>query len=364
MKWFRVSSTINKYRFLEIVFFIVFFFVFPIATDIEYNLKEQPCQGCDQTFLTLMIQRLVWGFFQIPAYLFLYVFIISRLLIRKKYFRFLLAFILFLFAFDLYTVYVEYWLVSKLSFLPEYITSSAAKWFQIKAFFHFSIIYVLQQTLVFTALAYFINYTKQEEKINALKQAKLKSDLNYLKAQIQPHFFFNTLNNIYSLAQQQSPATAPLVSKLAEMMRYIIYEAASTKVLVQREIEFLQNYTEIQSIRYNKQIDIDFDTQGINDSACIEPLLLLPFIENVFKHGVEEEASRGFVHIIIVLTGRELTLQTINSRPSCPAAGENPGGIGLHNVKQRLQLLYPGKHSLEIKDTARQFEVVLTIQLT
>ena len=355
----------GKYKILEISFFIIFFFAFPILTDIEYNLKEEPCQGCDQSFLILMLQRILWGLYQVPPYLFLYKYILKGLLLSKKYGQFLIAFVLFLFALNLYIVYVEYWTISKLTFLPSYITSTASKWFQTKTLFHFSIIYIINETLVFTALAYYINYAKQEERINALKQGKLESDLNYLKAQIQPHFFFNTLNNIYSLALKQSTYTAPLVSNLSDMMRYIIYETTNPRVSLKNEIEFLQNYIDIQSVRYNEHIVIRFDTQGVTENTYIEPLLLLPFIENAFKHGVEEETTKGFINIVIMITEKELSLQTSNSKPTPSLKKEikDASGMGLQNVKQRLDLLYPGKHTFDIKDTDAQFDILVTIQL-
>ncbi|MFM9910498.1 MAG: sensor histidine kinase [Chitinophagaceae bacterium] len=366
MKVHNPFKKISKYGWIETIFFTLFFFAFPIITDIEYAMKEQPCQGCEQSFSILLLQRIIWGLFQIPVYLLLYKLIIGRLLIQKKYLLFFFAYLLFLFGLDVYNVHVQYWSIARLTFLPEYITSTAAKWYKVKTFFHFSIIYIIQQTLVFIALAYFINYTKQEIKLKALKQAKLESDLNYLKAQLQPHFFFNTLNNIYSLAQQQSADTAPLVSKLSEMMRYIIYETSHSKVTLKKEIEFLQNYVEVQSIRYNKNIRIQFDTQGITEIASIEPLLLLPFVENAFKHGIEEEAISGFVTIVIMLAGNELIVQISNSKPgkSLREGLNGAGGLGLQNARQRLDLLYPEKYHLTIKDTTSQFEIVLTLYLS
>ncbi|MBL7701602.1 MAG: sensor histidine kinase [Ferruginibacter sp.] len=356
------TRKLNKYTIIEIVFFIIFFFLFPIFTDIEYKLKENPCEQCDQEFINIVIHRLVFGFFRVMPFIILYRFLLHRLLLKKKYLWFLVAYIAFLFALDLYIVYVEYWTISKLSFLPGTIAGDAAKWFKAKDFFHFSIIYIINETLVFTALAYFISYAKQEERMNVIKQAKLQADLNYLKAQVQPHFFFNTLNNIYSLALQQSPQTAPLVERLSGMMRYVIYETTNQKVALQKEIDFLKNYVDVETVRYNKNITASFEVQGVHGKAGIEPLLLLPFIENMFKHGARHETGRGFIEIIICLTGNELTLQTKNSKPAV-AAKQEEKGLGLENVKQRLELLYAGTYNLSIQDEGSYFEVILTLQL-
>lgn len=353
----------SKYTLIEIVFFIVFFFLFPIFTDIEYKLKENPCEQCDQEFFNIVIHRLVFGLFQIFPFIVLYKVLLHKLLLKKKYGWFLGAYIVFLFGLDLYIVYVEYWTISQMSFLPGNISTDAARWFKIKNFFHFSIIYIINQTLVFTALAYFINYAKQEARMNALKQAKLQADLNYLKAQVQPHFFFNTLNNIYSLALQRSAETAPLVARLSDMMRYVIYDTVNQKVSLQKEIDFLKTYVDVESVRYNKNIRISFDTQGINEKARIEPLLLLPLIENMFKHGVQHEMGSGFVEIVICVTGNELTLQARNSKPSVIMQQTDSKGLGLDNVNKRLELLYPGKYKLAIQEDASYYEVLLTLQL-
>lgn len=353
----------GRYVIIEIGFFIIFFFLFPIFTDIEYKLKEKPCDQCDQEFINILIRRLVFGLFQLVPFVVLYKFLLHKLLLKKKYLLFLSAFIVFLFALDLYIVYVEYWTISQLSFLPGNITKDAANWFKIKNFFHFSIIYVINQTLVFAALAYFISYAKQEDRMNALKQAKLQTELRYLKAQVQPHFFFNTLNNIYSLALQQSAATAPLVARLSDMMRYVIYETTNQKVSLKKEIDFLKNYVDIESVRYNENIIISFDAQGIKENAGIEPLLLLPLIENMFKHGVQHETGKGYIDIVICLTGNELTLQARNSKPSVKLNTIEEKGVGLENVKRRLQLLYPGKFDLTIQENESFYEVLLTLQL-
>lgn len=354
---------LNKYTNVEIAFFTIFFFVFPVLTDIEYLINEAPCENCDQTFSEMLLRRLIFSLFNIPPFLFLYRFIIHRFLLTKKYLVFALAFIVFLFAYDYYILYCMYWPISKMSFLPVGITEPVARWLQSKNFFHFSIVYVTNQALVFAALAYFTHFGRQEEKMNALKQAKLESDLKFLKAQVQPHFFFNTLNNIYSLAQQQSGDTAPMIAKLADAMRYVIYESANHKVALKSEIEFLKNYISIESMRYDSRISVNFDVQGIRDGIMIEPLLLLPVIENVFKHGVSNEMSPGFVEIIIMLNENQLTLQTKNSVPVFKEKPVNDPGIGMKNARQRLALLYPGRHSLVINEKPETYEVILTINL-
>ena len=149
-------------------------------------------------------------------------------------------------------------------------------------------------------------------------------------------------------------------------MRYVIYETARPVVPLLKEIEFLKNYVDIQSVRFNKEIKISFQSQGINETAYIEPMLLLPFIENIFKHGLQEEAGKGFAEIIICLEGNELMLEARNSKPGAPVAikeAREKDGIGLDNVQQRLELLYKGKYHLVIDETEKQYEIILNLQL-
>ena len=361
MTWKRQIET-NWYTWLEIAFFLVFFFLFPVLTDIEYGLYEPVYSKYEMSFADKLIFRLVFGVFEVIPYYLLYRYAIIGLLIKKKYGYFILAFLLFLIFLQLYTHFCTYWLVSKMIFLPVSIIDSANNWFHAKTPVHFSIIYVVKQALQFTALAYFINYSKQEKRINALKEAKLEADLSILKAQIHPHFFFNTLNNIYALALEKSEHTATLVAQLADMMRYVIYEAASARVSLAKETAFLQNYVAIEAIRYTDKIAIKIDTQGINEVVYIEPLLLLPFIENVFKHGIQDEMTSGFAEIIIVLHHKQLTLQTRNSTPNLKKE-PSAAGIGLDIARKRLNLLYPGKHNLQVSVNDDVYEVLLNLQL-
>ena len=141
-------------------------------------------------------------------------------------------------------------------------------------------------------------------------------------------------------------------------MRYILYKAEEEVVLLQDEIAFINNYVEVERVRYRSVININFETQGIDDKSKISPLLLLPFIENAFKHGVQEEEKDGFVNIVICKIGDELTLEMNNS---ISKTKEISGGIGLVNVKKRLNILYPKKHKLEVENDGKVYQVNLTL---
>ncbi len=298
----------------------------------------------------------------IPFYSF-YKLAIQQLLVKKKYLYFFLSLLLFMVVLEFYMVYGMYWTISKSSFLPEVMVKEAAKWMHLKVWMHYSVNYLVLQILEMIALAYYIDYEKQEKKIRDLKRIQAEADLQYLKAQLQPHFFFNTLNNIYSLALQRSELTAPLVAKLSSMMRYVLYDTNKTPPTLQHECGFIENYMDVQSVRYTKKIDFHFETQGINREVKMEPLLLFPFIENAFKHGIEEEEGSGFVRVVLCLHDNELTFSVRNSKAAKTNVPSHKTGIGILNTQKRLALLYPGKHELTIQETANGYSVLLTISL-
>jgi len=349
----------DKFLLIEIAFFLFYYFLFGLLTDIEFNLTE-PVIPLHQNHIDILM-RFINGVITIIPMWILYKGIIQKYLFQKRYVNFLLLLILYLILLNFYNLYIN-WLVSKLSFLPIAIINNANVRYNAKVLLHFGgTMYMIREYMVLFALAYFIKSAKQEQQMNALTQQQLKTELKYLKVQLQPHFFFNTLNNIYALTLRQSEKAAPLVARHSEMMRYILYNSPNENVGLQQEIDFLKNYSEVESVRYSEKINIIFETQGTNNTMVIEPLLLLPFIENTFKHGIREEMDNGYVHIIICLIENELTLETKNSKT--PLANKEHKGIGLENAAKRLDLLYPGNHLLEIIDSDDSYEVRLTINL-
>jgi two-component system LytT family sensor kinase len=345
-----------KYFKIELLFFVIFFYLFPILTDIEYSFREQHNAAL---FIKDITYRLVYGTVEILAFAVLYK-IVQHYLVKKRVLLFLLFTLIFLAGYHFYFKAI-YYIVGHTQLFPVSMHNQALSLSNQKNRLNFSIIYIFIQFICISALAYFVRSTKQDEQMQQLKEQQLATELNYLKAQLHPHFFFNTMNNIYSLALKNSKHTAPLVAKLADMMRYILYEADQQKVPLTKEIQFLSNYIKVEQIRHPKNIQIEFDVQGTTENIDMEPLLLLPFIENAFKHGLQEETGEGFVNIVICKTEQELLLQVINSYPT--AKHETEKGIGLQNAGKRLALLYPGKYQLSVKANEATYEVNLTLQI-
>jgi len=194
------------------------------------------------------------------------------------------------------------------------------------------------------------------------EEEKLSAELSYLKAQINPHFLFNTLNSIYSLAIQKSDDTAAAVVKLSGMMRYVISEAHKDFVPLEKEIIYLRSYIELQQIRFGNSIVLSFSVTGNTEGKSIAPLVLIPFIENAFKHGVNAEEDSN-IQVTISIIGQELVLSVINKRVFVRPSEENKSGLGIDNTRNRLRLLYPLRHKLSIIDNSDYFSVVLELTL-
>jgi len=204
-------------------------------------------------------------------------------------------------------------------------------------------------------------WIKQTES-DRLSAAKTDAELQFLKSQVHPHFLFNTLNNIYSLAINRSEATPGMIKKLSGILRYIVNESDKTSVPVVKELEMINDYIQLEKIRYGNKIDLDIDCKGHLNGQRIAPLLLIPFVENSFKHGASRMLSKPFVSLQTELKDDKFILVLNNSKPAS-AANTVSGGIGLTNVKKRLELLYPSTHKLDIIEENEQFTVRLELQI-
>ncbi|WP_347838692.1 histidine kinase [uncultured Draconibacterium sp.] len=215
--------------------------------------------------------------------------------------------------------------------------------------------------------AFFIQQEKNELQQKKLHtELKLKeAELKLLKAQIHPHFLFNTLNNLYGLTMEKSDEAPELVLRLSEILDYILYRCNERRVLLNDEIANLRNHIEIEKIRYAEdKLTISADIPEETNKLQIAPLLLLPFVENAFKHGVSHNTGSAFVHINLLVKHTALHFAIANAKNETSQPNQTYSkGIGLQNVKKRLDLLYPNRYDLKINDSATTFSVTLTLQL-
>ncbi len=207
------------------------------------------------------------------------------------------------------------------------------------------------------------NWYENEKQRKEMENQKLGAELSLLKSQINPHFFFNTLNSIYSLAIIKSDKTPEAVVKLSEIMRYIIYDTERKLVPLSKEVEYIANYIELQRLRLREDMKIDFTTRLGNEETVIEPLLLLPFVENAFKHGVDAEKG-GRIVVDIAQTGNELHFHVENPIVENSNHVQNgQSGIGLSNTLKRLKLLYQENFSIQKGPVQGNYVVELVLKL-
>ncbi len=200
---------------------------------------------------------------------------------------------------------------------------------------------------------------------NRLKQTeseKLAAQIASLKSQINPHFLFNTLNNIYATAIDTSPRAADMVDKLSEMMRYTMKDTQQDFVFLEDEINYINNFIELQKLRLDRSVKLEYQGPEYIPVLQIAPMLLIPFIENAFKHGVNSE-QKSHIRIIIVVNKTEFQLKVVNNKVKVQKDISERSGLGIENTKHRLNLIYPANHLLVINDTEKEFSVSLHINL-
>lgn len=198
-----------------------------------------------------------------------------------------------------------------------------------------------------------------------LETRTMQTELRFLKSQINPHFLFNTLNSLYALTLKKSEKAPEIVIKLSEMMRYMLYECNEKQVPLSNEVHYIRNYLELEKLRQSQNVAIDFEVEGHVSDQRVAPLMFVPFIENSFKHGLNNQISQGFVNMRLSVDGQLVNFYIENSKaPALPVQEHRrSGGIGLVNVRRRLDILYPGNYELKIDDTPTTYGVNLFLNL-
>jgi len=212
--------------------------------------------------------------------------------------------------------------------------------------------------------AFFLRRNIIIQRENAEKEKLQKEqELTYLKEQVNPHFLFNSLNSIYSLARQQSLETPDLVMQLSELMRYQLESSKKDSVLLKEELEFIENYLLLEEKRLSKRCTVEFLIDGDLLELRIAPMLLIPFVENAIKHGAQSTNEQSTIDISMAIKNNTLYFCVVNSKPSLVVASKRKG-LGLENVKRRLSLLYPNSHLLKIEDKEKTYQLDLSIDVS
>ena len=219
-----------------------------------------------------------------------------------------------------------------------------------------------------TALYIIADWKKKEQENKYLLKAKAQSDLELLKRQLHPHFLFNTLNNIYSLSLKNSDQTVDSILKLSRLLEYLVYQSGKKQVSLQEEIDLVRNYIDLEKLRYGKGLDTQLDIEGVDNQLKTAPLILLPFVENCFKHGEKNDKGLLWIKIRIRLFEKLLTIFVENSinknaRSDSGITKGTKAGVGLSNISDRLELLYPQNYSLIFEESDEFYSVKLELKL-
>jgi len=216
---------------------------------------------------------------------------------------------------------------------------------------------------LFFVVFFFSLALKTNNRLQKVQQEKTDAELIYLRSQINPHFLFNTLNLIYSLTIKKTEQASEAVVKLANMMRYVLYDSDKHYVLLQQEINYIKNYIELQQTRFENAVEVLFNISGqIKADKKIAPLIFIPFVENAFKYGVNAEQN-STIKIHIDVEDETVGLFVYNRKVNNAIINKDESGVGIANTKNRLHLLYPGKHELKIENNDTDFSVYLKLYL-
>jgi hypothetical protein len=277
---------------------------------------------------------------------------------KKKY----LKFFSLVFALTIVTYAIFYLVISDLWNL-----STQPVDFRMLQAWHFSIYFITAGPPVVCCLFLVIkmlkNYYLQMEKRAMLGKETADAELQLLKSQVHPHFLFNTLNNIYSSILNKSSNPKGLVTKLSDTLRYMIYDCEAPLVPLEKELKMIDDYICLEKVRYGKRLNIEIEIKGGYQNKLIAPLLLIPFVENCFKHGSSKMLQHPWIRLKISIRENALDMNLSNSRPLQVASQNNGNGIGLKNVQKRLQILYPGQHELLIQSTGEEFSIYMQVPL-
>jgi hypothetical protein len=305
---------------------------------------------------TLMFGAVQLGFAMMVAYL-NYFFLLPRFLVHKQAGRYLLEFLVPFLVLTTLRVGLERYLADGFTGTAEYAYSARF------------VVHIAAVSLFITIFVGMIRFAVEWFEFEARKKQteneKLTAELNFLKAQINPHFLFNTLNNLYYLAYTQSPNTTEVISRLSQMMRYMIYDSNHPQVPLSKEIEYMQNYITLERLRLNDQVPVRLEVKGSPDGIQITPLIFITFLENAFKHGVSNSHPDSWVDVLIDIRENECFYRVQNSKVSQSVkTNEEKSGIGLQNVKRRLELSYPNQYLLKVREDDVSYSVQLHLTLS
>lgn len=331
----------NRSRIIKVAIFILLAFTgFQFRLDFDTNLSLL-------TIDFLVIKMMIF----LVNYLWLY----PKLLRKKKYWQWVVSVVILVFLAVALRYVLEEVLYPTFFGFRNYSPDTSISYYAEDGF-----LWLSPWVLISTVLGFAEDWTKMKKDKQALEQQNTQAELALLKSQLNPHFLFNTLNSIYSLSYQKSDKAPDAILKLSEVMRYMLYDSEDKMVLLEKELQYLHSFVDLQKARFKENIYVDLLVEGTVTNQLITPVLLIAFVENAFKHGVLSDPSDPvLIHVIVEGNQLQMNVQNrINHQQK-----DQTGGIGLPNIYRRLELLYPGQHTLNIKENDTHYICELSLQL-
>lgn len=339
-----ISAFIRRYKLHHVLFWLLLFGGWYYFRYQDYSSRSLALKIVFLKCTDLALMVYVTNYLLIP-----------QLLYKKKYVLFFMAFILFVFWSSVFKMWIE----GQLTHRPD-LFSIFNQNFKIRFYDNVIPHYLLVSTGA--AVKLLLDHAAAQRRLGELAREKAEAELNFLKSQINPHFLFNSLNSVYFLIDKQNPDARQALHKFSEMLRYQLYECNGDRIPIEKEISYLKDYVDLQKLRREKQDEVQFNCSGSVKGFLIEPLLLMPFVENSFKHLSHFSGKKNLIRIDADRSNGEFSFSVANT-VEYTSTKDTVGGIGLKNVKRRLELLYPGKYQLQVKEENEQFKINLKLKI-
>lgn len=344
-----VNSLLNKRPVIHLIFWTFFVFIgsfvfgyqqsFPYAFYLLNFLVHLP---------VFLLFTYVTIYFLVPVFLF-----------KQAYWRFFVSLALAASLAAVLRILVGRYVYYSL-FIPPVLHPK--EWFNVDLFF-LNLIWILGPAILFAMFKYYKNYIDTQSLAAEAERKQLSSELQVLKAQLNPHFLFNTFNNLYVLALQNSPKTPMVISKMSDLFHYVLYECNANEVPVSKELKLIEDYIQLEELRYSDRLTITFTKEIENTEFLVPPMMLYTFVENCFKHGSSPDPGSSWINLSIRVRQNLFEFEAANSIPKSNCQNDKiEGGVGLANIKRRLELIYPENHQLDITKDKCTFMVKLRIQ--
>lgn len=333
-----------KYKLNHVLFWL---FIFGLWFMLRYEDYDTPNLAFRITFVKLVdliLMVYITNYLLIPSFLY-----------KKKYGLFVSVFLLMILVSSIIKMYI----VGRLTHDPTIFTLSG----DLKGRIYDNVIPHFFLVIAGASFKLMFDQIKLQKKMAELGKEKAEAELNFLKSQINPHFLFNSLNSVYFLIDKNNPDARQALHKFSDMLRYQLYEANGEKIPIEKEILYLQDYVHLQQLRKDENYKVQFNCSQDVKGFSIEPLLLIPFVENAFKHISHKTNGNNFVKLDLTRSNGYFEFAVENSSEKGIYTTEQHGGIGMNNVKRRLELLYPGTHQLNINDNMDTFRVDLKLKI-